>query len=69
MRTSPWRDCGSITGETCQTEPEKLRSSPTGVTLRRHADVNAREILLRQLRPHFHLRRPRQAGTARPSPG
>ena len=55
MRTSPSRDCGSITGATCQTVPAKLRSEPTGVTLRRHADVDEGQVLLRQLRPHFHL--------------
>ena len=55
MRTSPRRDCGSITGATCHTVPAKLRSEPTGVTLRRHADMDEGEILLRQLRAHFHL--------------
>ena len=31
--TSPWRDTGSITGATCHTEPAKLLSDPSGVTL------------------------------------
>jgi len=32
IRTSPSRDCGSITGATCHTAPLKLRGDPTGVT-------------------------------------
>ena len=57
MRTMPWRDCGSMTGATCHTGPAKLRSVPTGVTVRGHADADDGKILLRKLRLHFHLRR------------
>ena len=33
MRTSPNRVAGSITGDTCHTEPVKVRADPTGSTV------------------------------------
>ena len=44
-----------MTGATCQTWPEKLRSVPIGSDAGGHAGTNEGEVLLRKLGPHFHL--------------
>ena len=50
-----------MTGATCQTLPAMLDCEPTGRRLRRHSDVNIGEVLLCELRLHFHLTALREA--------
>ena len=55
MRTSPRRDCGSIDRSDLPDGPGEAPIGADRSDLRRHADADERQILLRQLRLHFHL--------------